>query len=327
MIKVGIVGTGMISELFAEGAKFVEGMEVVAIQSRDEMKAKEFAKKHEVELTFTDYEGMLKDELIDAVYIGLPNSLHFEYARKALSAKKITILEKPFLSNLKELDTLIDISEETRTMVFEMNRVLCLPNTQVIRDHLKDIAPVRMITMNFSQYSRKYNDLLAGKTPNVFSDEFSGGALVDLGVYGVHLMVDLFGMPNNITYIASQLPNSIDISGNLTLTYDGFLASLVQSKNSRCDNRITIQGEKGTIYASPTASRIDTVILDVGEKKDITVLHEYESMTYTLREIVRVVSEKDEETYRKQFKHIRNVLEVLCAARQSAGIKFTADQK
>lgn len=327
MIKVGIVGTGMISESFAEGAKFVEGMKVIAIQSRDETKAKEFAQKHDVELTFTEYERMLMDERVDAVYIGLPNSLHFEYASKALRAKKITILEKPFLSNLRELDELIDISEETRTMVFEMNRVLCLPNTQVIRDHLDDIAPVRMITMNFSQYSRKYNDLLAGKTPNVFSDEYSGGALVDLGVYSVHLMVDLFGMPNYIAYIASQLPNSIDVSGNLTLSYDGFIASLVQSKNSRCDNRITIQGEKGTIYASPTASRIDRVILDLGEKKDITVAHEYESMTYTLNEIVRVINEKDEETYRKQLRHIRTVMEVLCAARKSAGIKFTADRE
>ncbi len=325
MLKVGIVGTGMISDSFANAAKQLNEVRVVAIQSRTMDAALEFSKKHNIEKTYDNYELMLNDKDIDTVYIGLPNSLHFEYGIKALKAHKITILEKPFLSNMKEYETLMKTSIENNTRVFEMSRVIQLPNFKVIQDHLKDIEPVRMITMNFSQYSRKYNDYLAGNIRNVFSDEYSGGALVDLGVYSIHFLIGLFGTPKEVTYIASQLPNTIDVGGNLILKYAGFIASVVVSKNSKCDNRICIQGEKGTIYAAPTASVLRKVEMDTNEKTDIAVRHELEGMAYNLKDINEIVVSNDEITYQKRIEQSRKVMEVLVKGRQSAGIIFKAD--
>lgn len=327
MLKVGIVGTGMISDSFVKAAHQLKEVEVIAIQSRTQESAQEFAKKNNVKKTYDDYELMLKDDEINAVYIGLPNSLHFDYGIKALKAHKITILEKPFLSNMAEYDQLMQLSIKTKTKVFEMNRVIQLPNFKNIQAHLKDIEPIRMITMNFSQYSRKYNDYLAGRILNVFSEKFSGGALVDLGVYSVHFLVGLFGAPKDLTYIASLLPNTIDVGGNLVCRYDGFIASVIQSKNSKCDNRITIQGEKGTIYASPTASALRKVELDLTEKTDITVTQDLEGMAYTLRDIANIVETNDELAYQNRVEQSRLVMEVLCKARKSAGIVYEADQQ
>lgn len=326
MLNVGIVGTGMISESFVKAAHQLSEVKVIAIQSRTMESALEFAKLHQIEKAYDSYEAMLKDSDIDTVYIGLPNSLHFDYAIKALKAHKTTILEKPFLSNMKEYDIVMALSRENKTRVFEMNRVLQLPNFKVIQDHIKDIQPVRMITMNFSQYSRKYNDYLAGRILNVFSDEYSGGALVDLGVYAVHFLVGLFGSPKELTYIASLLPNTIDVGGNLILKYDGFIASVVQSKNSKCDNRICIQGEKGTIYVSPTASVLRKVELDTTEKKDITLPHDLDGMAYTLKDINTIIETNNEKEYQIRVEQSLKVMEVLVKARQSAGIVFTADK-
>ena len=203
MWKVALCGTGMISDWFVQSAKQVEGIQVVAVHSRHLETAQEFASKNNIEKTYTDYDLMFKDPEIDMIYIGLPNSLHFEVALKALKAKKHVIVEKPFTSNMTEFIQLVQAAYDNDVKLFEMNRILQLPNYQVIREHLKDIAPIRLITWNYSQYSRKYNDLLAGNVRNVFTSEFSGGALVDLGVYGVHFVTGLFGAPQESTYVAT----------------------------------------------------------------------------------------------------------------------------
>lgn len=327
MIKVGLLGTGNISELFVQATKQINGIESTAVFNRDQLKANIFADQHRIKKAYNEINAMLNDAEINCIYIGLPNSMHFDYALKALKAGKMTIIEKPFVSNLVEFDQLKEAAEESGVMLFEMTRVMELPNYKTIKDNLEQILPVRLVTINFSQYSRRYNDLLAGKMPNVFSDEYSGGALMDLGVYGVHLMVGLFGKPRGLLYVANHLSNSVDLSGNLIMKYKGFIASLVQSKNSKCENRITIQGERGTIYATPTASILSKVELDMDERVDISAKQEHESMVYTLEKIVSIVERKDVALQQLMLAHSRDVMEVLEKARRSAGIAFVADNK
>jgi len=327
MLNVGILGTGMISDAFVLAAKNVHELKVTAIMSRNLEKVEAFAAKYALEKSYTDLELLLKDETIDVIYIGLPNGLHFENALKALQAKKHVIVEKPFTSNMKEFIELIQASVENKVMIFEMNRVLHLPNFQVLKEHIKDIAPIRLVTINFCKYSRKYDDFLAGKNPNVFSDEFSGGALLNLGVYGVHLVSALFGAPSEITYIATQLPNTVDTSGNLTLSYEGMLCSLIQSKNSKADPKITIQGEKGCLTVYSVAGLLENVELDLSSKTNIGAPQAYDGMSYNLIEIIRIIEEKDEQAYLFELDHIQTVMSILDEARSSAGIIFTADRK
>lgn len=327
MWNIALCGTGMISEGFVQSTKAVEGLKILAVHSRHEETAKEFASKYHIEKTYTDYAVMLKDPEINLIYIGLPNSLHYGVALQALKAKKHVIVEKPFVSNMPEYIHLIQTAWENEVKVFEMNRVLELPNYTVIKDHLKDIAPIRTITINFCKYSRKYNDYLAGKDPNVFSSEFSGGALADLGVYGVHFVTGLFGMPSEIDYVAQQLPNTIDASGNLTLKYDGFIASLVQSKNSKADPLITVQGEKGSLFVRSVPGLLPHVELDTDKKVEIGTDQPYDGVHYIMTEALRILNTKDEKVYQAQLDHIQTVMTVLDEARKSAGIVFTADKK
>ncbi len=327
MLNVALIGTGVISEWFVNSAKSVEGLKIGAVYGRDLEKAQAFARTHEIGNAYSDLGILLGDDKINTIYIGLPNSFHFEVALKSLQAKKNVIVEKPFTSNMAEYIQLIQASLDNKVRIFEMDRVLQLPNYQIIKDHLKDIAPIRAITCNYSQYSRKYDDLLAGNIRNVFSDEYSGGALVDLGVYGIHLVAGLFGAPQKIIYEATQLPNTIDTSGNLILKYEGLICSLFQSKNSKADNRITIQGEKGTITIHSVASRLEKVELDSTEKKEIGLVQENDGMAYTLREIVRIINHDDEKAYEAQLEHIQTVMSILDEARKSAGIIFKADKQ
>ena len=104
MLKVGLLGTGNISELFVQATKNVEGIEATAVFNRDQLKANIFADQHRIKKAYNDINVMLNDEEINCIYIGLPNSMHFDYAIKALKAGKTTIIEKPFVSTLVEFD-------------------------------------------------------------------------------------------------------------------------------------------------------------------------------------------------------------------------------
>ncbi|EHD80159.1 oxidoreductase, Gfo/Idh/MocA family domain protein [Streptococcus pneumoniae GA44511] len=74
-------------------------------------------------------------------------------------------------------------------------------------------------------------DLLTGQTPNVFSDRFAGGALMDLGIYPLYAAVRLFEKANDATYHAQQLDNSIDLNGDGILFYPDYQVHIKAGKN------------------------------------------------------------------------------------------------
>ena len=109
-IRVGVVGTNNITDRFLSGAKDVEGFKLAAVYSRSESKAREYANKYGVKDIFTNLEEMAKSDLIDAVYIATPNSLHAEQSILFLENKKHVLCEKAFGSNLKEVEAMIKCS-------------------------------------------------------------------------------------------------------------------------------------------------------------------------------------------------------------------------
>ena len=78
MVRYGTIGTGWITDAFIKGAEMVEGLELVAVYSREQEKGDQFAHEHGAPLVFTDYKKMAECDDIDAVYIASPNALHYE---------------------------------------------------------------------------------------------------------------------------------------------------------------------------------------------------------------------------------------------------------
>ncbi|MPM97958.1 scyllo-inositol 2-dehydrogenase (NADP(+)) IolU [bioreactor metagenome] len=324
-MKIGILGTGMISEQFVSAAQEISEIECVAVFNRSQEKADLFKAKYHLAQAFADYEQLLDQQLIDTVYVGLPNSLHYAYAKQAAEHGLNIIIEKPFVSNIQEFDELIRITEERQVKVVEVTRVLSLPNYQVIGEHLSEIGKISLIFLSYCQYSRKYNALLEGGTPNVFSSDFSGGALMDLGVYNIHFIIGLFGIWDKLSYIAKKRDNEVDLSGILLMEYPDFIVSASQSKNSFCDNQIIIQGEKGTISVPGIPSKLDHVYLsDKDQKTLISVEQSRNNFYYALSDILHVFH--DDQLYQARLAHSRLVMLTLDQARASAGIVFKADR-
>ena len=326
-MKVGVLGTGNISSEFMAASQVAQ-VEVVGVFNRNYEKARDFADRYQIPMAYDDFDTLLQNEDIDTIYVGLPNGLHYDYAKKALQCGKNVLMEKPFCSTMKEFDELVVLAKKKDVFLIEMDRVTSLPNFQVLKYRMEQIGKVRAVNMDFCQYSRKYDAYLAGQKPNVFTTECSGGALMDLGVYCVNLAVALFGLPSNLVYVADKLESGVDVTGNLIMKYPECIVSIMVGKNSIGDKHTNIQGEAGTLMMDTVPSvisNIDLVTRNGSER--VSEWQQYDGTTYTLFEMKRIIENNDKEAGALRLAQSRKVMKVLTTARRSAGIVFEADQK
>lgn len=116
---------------------------------------------------------------------------------------KHVICEKPFTSNVNELDELIALAKQQNCLLFEAITNQYLPTFKEIKEKISEIGKISIISSNYSQYSSRYNAFKRGEILPAFDVNKSGGALMDLNVYNIHFVVGLFGAPNKVEYFAN----------------------------------------------------------------------------------------------------------------------------
>ena len=94
-IRFGIIGTNFITDMLLAGAKEDPRFEVMAVCSRTEERAREFAAKYAIPHTFTSLEAMASSKYVDAIYIATPNSTHAPYSILCMNHGKHVLCEKP----------------------------------------------------------------------------------------------------------------------------------------------------------------------------------------------------------------------------------------
>ena len=324
-MNVGTIGTGQITSWFLSCWKEA-GNECHAVYSRSKERGEQLREAFEGTVVYTELDQFMADERMDVVYIASPNSLHFSHAKKALLARKHVILEKPFTSTLEECEELIQLAMERNLFLMEGITVVDLPNVKMLSSLLARIAPVHMAVANMSKVSSKYPAYQKGEHPNVFQTKYSGGALMDLNVYNLHLMTTLFGMPQYIDYHANR-KEGLDFSGCATLGYEDFMAVCIASKDSEAQSFVEIQGEHGYLHipsAAATVSKIELVTQN--GKREFFQRQDHElTHIYYIREFMRMVEEKDHRECMCRWNHTKEVMSLLREARRCADIIFEAD--
>ena len=246
-MKLGIIGTGkiIIDALYAMEPLKEISCNAIFARPRSKDKGEELAKQYSIPEVYTDYDELLDNADIDTVYIGLINSVHYEYAKRALEKKKNVILEKPFAGTYEEAKELIDLARQNDLFVFEAITVLHNDVIEKMKENLPKLGKIRMMLANYSQYSSRYDNYLAGQVDHAFDPDFLGGALRDINVYNIHYAVELFGLPEKTHYYPNIGFNGIDISGTMVMEYDGFSSVCTGAKDSDSPGFVSIQGEKG----------------------------------------------------------------------------------
>ena len=242
-IRLGIAGTG---KIIPESAKALQetGFQLVSIWGPHPEKAQPLAARFGIPQVCESFDELLASG-IDFVYIALVNSVHYEYAARALDAGVNVLLEKPFCSTYAQACDLADRAKEKGLYLFETISNLYQPVWEIVREKLPEIGPVKLFQADFSQFSSRYDAYLSGEVSPSFNPAFEGGTLRDLNVYNLHLAVDLFGRPEEVLFRANRGYNGVDTSGIVLLRYPTLLALCSAAKDSANPSGVTIQGEKG----------------------------------------------------------------------------------
>ncbi len=325
-MKIGTIGTGFIVDAFLAAVDSTDEAVCTAMYSRKQETAKTLADKYEISTIYTSLDELFEDNEVEVVYVASPNSLHYYHAKQALEHGKHVICEKPFTSTVKELDTLIALAKQKNLMLFEAITTIHLPNFQLVKENLHKLGQIKLVQCNYSQLSSRYNALLAGETPNVFNPEFSGGSLVDINIYNLHFVMNLFGTPDQISYTANKHANGIDTSGVLVLNYPDFIAECAGAKDTNSMNFALIQGEKGYIHVENGANGCRRVLLHTGTSKvELNSQTTTNNLYYELVAFKDIFNRKDYDQCYQLLDYSHSVLEQVVAARNDAGIKFAAD--
>lgn len=299
-LKIGIWGSGLIVPEFTRAAKESGKYEFEAILGRIQSKEKvsELAKSEGIKKVYFDENDFLADMDIQVIYVALPNSLHYAAAKKVILAHKHAIVEKPFTSNFSEAQELIETAKKMGVFVFEAVAPLFMPNFAKIKEIIPSLGKIKIVSINYSQYSRRYERFKAGETPAVFDPKLSGGALMDLGVYNLHFVVALFGEPKEAKYYPN-IERDIDTSGIMILQYENFVCTLIAAKDCSSPCNICVQGDLGYIYSASPANILESFIYkqNNGSEKSISE-NQKDRMTYELETFHKIITEQQTQEFK-----------------------------
>jgi len=325
MLKLGIIGTGWISAQFVDAAHQTNRYEVSAIYSRHEETAADFAQQIKAQATlYTDLDAFFAADF-DVVYIASPNSLHAQQAVMALAAGKSAIVEKPLITHPQQLDALRDVlASHPDLFLFEAARHLYEENFAVIDEFVQQ-HPISGATLSYKKYSSKYDAYIDGKTPNVFSPQFAGGALMDLGVYLVYAAVKWFGMPDTANYRAHLLDSGVDGDGVMQLQYPHFAVNLITGKTSNSYLASEMYTDKDTLVFDPVGDLKSVTLVSGDSEQNLSRPVLPNPMVAEAEAFGQAIENHDRDFFTKQFALAQQVHTVMGTLRQSAGIVFAGD--
>ncbi len=324
-MRFGIVGTNFISKSFIEAANKIEGCKVTGVCSGRIENAERFAQEYNVDKVYPNYQKMIVSGDIDAVYVGVPNAMHYEVAMECLKHKVPVFCEKPMASNYREAKEMIDFAREQNTYLHHGLVPAYTRNIQLLKERLTDIAPLRRAVLSFEKYSSRYEDYLNGKNPTTFRRELSNGSLLDLGVYPVGVAILLFGEPKEIIATGVLLETGVDATGTCIFKYDGFEVVILHSKVSNTQVISEIQGEKGSVQIH-RVSRIEQLdLIEMDGKQEILAYDEKDTFVYQIEEFIKTVQQGLLESPRLSHETTLIILKVLDECRKQMGVTYPAD--
>ncbi len=216
-MRLGILGAADIAKRrFLPALELINDLHFqgVAVSSPDRGNAgEEIVEKHGGQV-YRGYEQLLEDKEVDAVYVPLPPSLHYKWAKKALLAGKHVFLEKPSTTSLEETLELIRIADGRKLVIVENYGFVQHPQIKIIQDIIesKRLGDVRNIRTAFGFPRRSDSDIRHSK-------ELGGGALLDAGGYAIHAGMVFLGETAEVESISLNYLNDFDVDmyGCLTM--------------------------------------------------------------------------------------------------------------
>jgi predicted dehydrogenase len=224
-IRWGILSTGFIANLFAEGLTALDDATLIAVGSRGQASASAFGDKWNVPHRHASYEALAKDPDVEVIYVAPPHPFHYENTLMCLNAGKHVLVEKPFAMNARQAQEMIDLARKKGLFLMEAMWTRHLPAMVQLRKWIADgeIGDVELVRAHFS-FMADFNP-----QSRLFAPELGGGALLDAGIYPISFAHMILGTPKTVSSTASLGKTGTDDRSSYLFGYDGGKTALLSS--------------------------------------------------------------------------------------------------
>ena len=319
-MKIGILGAGRIAGKFANTMNQVSEAECWAVASRSAERAAAFAEQWGFAKSLGSYEEMLSDPELELVYVATPHSHHYEHMKLCLEYGKHVLCEKAFTLNAAQAREIAALAAEKNCYLAEALWTRYMPSRQIIDDLLSSgiIGKVRMLTANLC-YPVSHKE-------RIMDPALGGGALLDLGVYGLNFAMTHLGHEiTGVDTTVQMTDTGVDGSESITLRYaDGTLAVITTSVFLRSDLQGIFSGEKGYIVVENINNpKSASVYDDYGRLlKRVEVPPQVTGYEYELQEAIRCISEGKIRTECITPEYSVKLMELMDRVRGQWGFRF-----
>jgi len=280
--KWGILSTAHINRLVLAGARESDQVDVIAVASRDQARAEEYAREQGIERAYGSYEALLADSDVEAVYISLPNSLHVEWSIHALEAGKHVLCEKPFDRRPEEVERAFDAADRAGRILTEAFMWRHNPQTAKLLELVGGgaIGDLRLVRSAFSfSLDEPENVRLAA--------DLNGGALMDVGCYCVSGSRLLGGEPDSVYGEQITGASGVDVLFAATMRFPGDVLAQFECGFVLPDrDELDVVGTEGSLFLDdPWHARTPVIELRRDEGVEEIVLQPADSYRLELENL------------------------------------------
>ena len=282
-LRWGILSAANIAyEQFLPAIQELADQEIVAIASKSPEKVAKFG----IAKVYETYEALLNDDNIDAIYIPLPNNLHKEWAIKAMEAKKHVLLEKPATLTVKDLQEIKDVVDKHAVTFMEGFMYQYHPQHNIVQQWIEE-GKIGNITSAHAHFSF----LLENKKDIRLNKELGGGAIWDIGCYGIHALTQIARIkPTSVTTISHVDPKyEVDVTSTAILKdKEERLATVTCSFKGPFRNYYEIFGDNGSIFVASAfrpdvAENEEAIVQRINKQGDIIETKNEKANQYALQ--------------------------------------------
>lgn len=323
-MKIGILGPGRIADTVVQTMIQMEEVECYAVASRSLERAQAFAEKFGFSKAYGSYEQMLQDPQVELVYITTPHSHHYEQMMLCLDYGKNILCEKAFTLNAAQAKAVRARAQERGVFVAEAIWPRYMPSRRMINEVIESgvIGRVNTLTANLSY-------VIAHKE-RIVRPELAGGALLDIGIYGINFALMHFG--GDIERLESSVQftdTGVDGMETITIFYqDGRMAVLTHSIYARSDRKGIIHGDKGYLVVENINNPRSVSVYDTEDRllAHYEVPRQISGYEYEFRECIREIGEGKKESSFMPLADTVEMMEIMDHLRNQWGLVYPQER-
>jgi predicted dehydrogenase len=245
-VNWGIIScAGIAEKAVIPGILSAKNAELYAISSRGTEKLEEFSKKFNPVKAYGSYDELLDDPQVDAVYIPLPNGLHYEWTLKAAKKKKHILCEKPMGISAEEVRKMKEVCDNNGVLLMEAFAYRHSPLTLKVKELIDrgTIGRIKYMESHFSYFLKNREDVRVSRS-------LAGGATYDVGCYNLNIIRHIIGSEPKAVFATGEIGENsgVDESSCIVMEFEGGIKA-VSYCSFLCAPRseYTIVGETGII--------------------------------------------------------------------------------